>query len=266
MAAKSIVDKIATPNGALTAMRTGSGPRDVLIVHSLLTDWTAFEPVLPWLSERFRVTLLNLPGFHGSAPVEAGIENYAERLATAFDGFDLAPDTTILANGFGGTAVLAMALSHSQRFGKMVLSDVAAGFPPEGRQAFEIMAAKVEAAGLASIATIASNRVFHAAYLAEHPEAVEERRRVLMEVQPRAFIAACRSLTIADLAPQLPSIANPALVVCGEFDAATPPVLCRLVAEGLPNARYLELAGCGHCPPLEQPGAFIGAIADFIGS
>jgi 3-oxoadipate enol-lactonase len=263
MVSESGLKKISTPDGTLTAMQAGAG-RDVLIVHSLLTDWTAFVPVLPWLAGRFRTTLLNLPGFHGSAPVEAGIGNYGERLAAVFDGFGLAPDTTVIANGFGGTAVLAMALTHGTRFGKMILSDVAAGFPPEGRQAFEIMAAKVEAEGLASIAAIAARRVFHAAYLEVRPDAEEERRRVLLQVQPEAFIAACRSLTKAALTHSLASIANPALVICGELDAATPPALCRLVAEGLPDARYVELPQCGHCPPLEQPDVFIAAIKDFI--
>jgi pimeloyl-ACP methyl ester carboxylesterase len=264
MAPVSGLNKISTPDGSLTAMQAGAG-RDVLIVHSLLTDWTAFQPVLPWLAGRFRVSLVNLPGFHGSAPVEAGIENYGERLAMAFDGFGLAPDTTIIANGFGGTAVLAMALTHGTRFGNMILSDVAAGFPPEGRQAFEIMAGKVETEGLGSIATIAAKRVFHAAYLEAHPEAEEERRRVLLLIQPKAFVAACRSLTKAALTHSLPSITNPALVICGELDAATPPALCRLLAEGLPDARYVELPRCGHCPPLEQPEDFIAAIRDFIG-
>jgi pimeloyl-ACP methyl ester carboxylesterase len=263
MAPLSGLRQISTPDGSLTAIQAGSGP-GVLIVHSLLTDWTAFEPVLPWLAGRFRVTLVNLPGFHGSAPVEAGIENYGERLATAFDGFGLAPDTTIIANGFGGTAVLAMALTHGNRFGKMILSDVAAGFPPEGRQAFEVMAGKVEGEGLGSIAEIAAKRVFHAAYLEAHPEAVDERRRILLKVQPEAFVAACRSLTKAALTNSLPSVANPALVICGELDAATPPALCRLLAEGLPDARYIELPKCGHCPPLEQPEVFIAAIKAFI--
>jgi 3-oxoadipate enol-lactonase len=170
--------KISTPDGLLTAMQVGSGP-DILIVHSLLTDWTAFEPVLPWLAGRFRVTLVNLPGFHGSAPVPAGIENYGDRVFAAFGAFGLGPETIVMANGFGGTVALAMALSHGRNFGKLVLSDVAAGFPPEGRQAFEIMAGKVEKEGLASVATIAANRVFHAAYLAARPEAVDDRRRVL---------------------------------------------------------------------------------------
>jgi pimeloyl-ACP methyl ester carboxylesterase len=26
----------------------------------------------------------------------------------------------------------------------------------------------------------------------------------------------------------------------------------------------VELSGCGHCPPLEQPQAFLAAIKDFI--
>jgi pimeloyl-ACP methyl ester carboxylesterase len=36
------------------------------------------------------------------------------------------------------------------------------------------------------------------------------------------------------------------------------------MAEAIPGARYIELRGCGHCPPLEQPQAFIDAIADFV--
>jgi pimeloyl-ACP methyl ester carboxylesterase len=36
------------------------------------------------------------------------------------------------------------------------------------------------------------------------------------------------------------------------------------MAENIPDARYIELPGCGHCPPLEQPQAFIDAVADFI--
>jgi 3-oxoadipate enol-lactonase len=256
--------KISTPDGSLTAMQVGSGP-DILIIHSLLTDWTAFEPVLPWLAGRFRVTLVNLPGFHGSSPVPAGIENYGDRVFSAFAAFGLGPETIVMANGFGGTVALAMALSHGRNFGKLVLSDVAGGFPPEGREAFEIMAAKVEKEGLASVAAIAASRVFHAAYLKARPEAVDDRRRVLLQVNPQAFIAACRTLTAVDLVPRLKTIGNSALVLCGELDAATPPPLCRLVAESLPEARYVELPGCGHCPPLEQPEAFIAAAGEFIG-
>lgn len=248
--------------GRVTAVQTGSGP-DCLIVHSLLADRSAFDPVVPWLAQRFRVTLVNLPGFHGSECIPAGIEGYADRIATVFDG-GLSRDTVVIGNGFGGTVAVAMALRHGQRFGKLVLSDVAVGFPPEGRKAFEVMASKVESEGIGSVATIAANRVYHEAYLKQHPDAVEERRRVLMGIAPEGFIAACRSLMTADLTPQLGAIRNATRVVCGELDAATPPPLCRLLAEKIPGATYVELPKCGHCPPLEQPQAFIGAIERFL--
>jgi pimeloyl-ACP methyl ester carboxylesterase len=57
----------------------------------------------------------------------------------------------------------------------------------------------------------------------------------------------------------------PTLVVCGEFDQATPPVLNKAIADKVAGARYVELPGCGHCPPLEQPQAFLAAIKDFVG-
>jgi len=253
----------AFADGRLTAVQTGAGP-DLLVIHSLLADRTAFDPVLPWLAARFRVTLVNLPGFHGSACIAPGIETYADHLAQVFAPGGLGRDTTILGNGFGGTVALAMALRHGEKFGKLVLSDVAAGFPPEGRKAFEVMASKVEQEGLGSVATISANRVFHAAYLAAHPEAIEDRRRVLMGIAPDGFIAACRSLMTADLTPQLGAVSNATRVICGELDAATPPALCRLLAEKIPGASYVELPTCGHCPPLEQPEAFIAAIADFL--
>ena len=31
------------------------------------------------------------------------------------------------------------------------------------------------------------------------------------------------------------------------------------------GARYVELPGCGHCPPLEQPQAFLAALKEFVG-
>jgi 3-oxoadipate enol-lactonase len=41
--------------------------------------------------------------------------------------------------------------------------------------------------------------------------------------------------------------------------------LSKEIANSVAGATYVELAGCGHCPPLEQPDAFLGAIGDFIG-
>lgn len=258
-------DQLTAGHGALTAVRTGEG-RDLVVLHSLLSDRHAFDPVLPALSAKHRVTLINLPGFHGSQPTMlALLDAYVAAIEDGFDEFGLGSDAILIGNGFGGTVALAFALAHPERISKLVLSDAAASFPPEGRSAFAVMAAKVAEAGLGSIAEIAAKRVFSPGYLAAHPEKIEERKNVLLKIDPKAFQAACKILQEADLTPLLHRLHVPTLVVCGEFDQATPPPLNKQIADKVAGARYVELPGCGHCPPLEQPEQFLAAIRQFVG-
>lgn len=254
---------LVSADGTITAVRTGVGP-DLVVVHSLLADRTAFDAVVPTLAQRHRVTLVNLPGFHDSRPISAGIASYAAFLVHAFDAFAIAPDAVLLGNGFGGTVALAFAQMHPERVGRLVLCDVAASFPEEGKQAFRVMAEKVKAGGLGEIATIAANRVYHAAYVAARPEAIEERRRVLLAIEPKAFVAACQTLVDCDLMPGLGAMRVPTLVLFGALDQATPPPLNRCIAAGIPGAQAIELPACGHCPPLEKPEAFLSAVSEFL--
>jgi 3-oxoadipate enol-lactonase len=257
------LEQLTAAHGALTAVRTGQG-RDLVVLHSLLTDHAAFDSVLPALAEKFRATLFNLPGFHGSQPVLAVMDAYVARLEDGFEEFDISNDAILIGNGFGGTVALAFALAHPDRLAKLVLCDAAAGFPDEGKQAFRLMADKVADEGLGAIADIAARRVHSAPYLESHPQAVEERRAALMEIDPRAFGAACAVLMKTDLVPLLYRLKVPTLVVCGALDQATPPPLNKEIAAKVPGARFVELPDCGHCPPLEQPQAFLAAIKDFV--
>ncbi len=259
------LEQLTAGHGALTAVRTGQGG-DLVILHSLLADRHAFDPVLPQLAAKHRVTLFNLPGFHGSRPLALALmDAYVAAIEGGFQEFGIASDAVLIGNGFGGTVALAFALAHSERISKLVLSDAAARFPPEGRKQFEAMAQTVAEGGLGAIAEIAARRVFSPAYLAAHPEKINERKDVLLKIDPKAFDAACRILQQTDLVPLLHRLTVPTLVVCGEFDQATPPPLNKEIANKVPGARYIEVPGCGHCPPLEQPEGFIAAIKDFLG-
>lgn len=259
------LERLSAGRGALTAVRTGEG-RDLVLLHSLFADRHAFDPVLPTLAAKHRVTLFNLPGFHGSQPAMLALmDAYLAVIEDGFDEFGITKDSVLIGNGFGGTVALAFALAHPERISKLVVSDAAAGFPPEGREAFAVMAQKVADGGLGSIAEIAAKRVFSPAYLSAHPEKMEERKKVLMGIEPKAFQAACRILQETDLVPLLHHMKVPTIVVCGEFDQATPPALNKQIVEKVPGAKYVELPGCGHCPPLEQAEQFLAAIKDFVG-
>ncbi len=258
-------ENLSAGRGALTAVRTGSGP-DIAILHSLLADRHAFDPVLPKLAEKHRVTLFNLPGFHGSQPpVLALMDAYVASIQDGFQEFGLAPDTILIGNGFGGTIALAFAIAHPESISKLIVCDAAAQFPPQGKDQFAAMAQKVADGGLGSIAEVAAKRVFSPGYLAAHPEKIEERKAVLLGIAPAAFQAACKILQETDLVPLLSHVRVPTLVICGSEDQATPPALNRQIAEGVAGSNYVELPGCGHCPPLEQPEKFISAIAEFAG-
>lgn len=259
------LEQLSAGRGALTAVRTGEG-RDLVLLHSLFADRHAFDTVLPTLAAKHRVTLFNLPGFHGSQPAMLALmDAYLAVIEDGFDEFGITKDSVLIGNGFGGTVALAFALAHPERISKLVVSDAAAGFPPEGREAFAVMAQKVADGGLGSIAEIAAKRVFSPAYLSAHPEKIEERKKVLMGIDPKAFQAACRILQETDLVPLLHHMKVPTIVVCGEFDQATPPALNKQIVEKVPGAKYVELPGCGHCPPLEQAEQFLAAIKDFVG-
>ena len=128
------MQQLSAGHGALTAVRTGAGP-DLVVLHSLLSDRHAFDPVLPALAAKHRVTLINLPGFHGSQPTPLALmDAYVAAVEDGFQEFAVANDAILIGNGFGGTVALAFALAHPERISKLLLSDAAACFPPEGRK------------------------------------------------------------------------------------------------------------------------------------
>jgi proline iminopeptidase len=67
-----------------------------------------------------------------------------------------------------------------------------------------------------------------------------------------------------DLLAGVDVVHAPALVTGSEFDVTVPSASMRLVAEALPNARYLEFEGVGHFPDVEAPERFSAAVTEFL--
>ena len=87
------LQQLSAGRGALTAVRTGEG-RDLVLLHSLLADRYAFDPVLPTLAAKHRVTLFNLPGFYGSQPAMLALmDAYLAVIEDGFDEFGIAKDS-----------------------------------------------------------------------------------------------------------------------------------------------------------------------------
>jgi 3-oxoadipate enol-lactonase len=241
----------------------GAGPH-LLLLHSLLTEMTVFDLVLPKLAEKHRVTRINLPGFGASSPVVLNtVADHADHVVRVMDALELPTDTTVFGNGFGAFVALEIAIRHGNRFGKLIVADCLAAFPEPARLPFRVMAEKVSNDGMKAVLDTAIGRMFPPAFAQAHANVIAERKTKLAAVDHQCFARACSALASMDLTSALQRISNPALVMCGALDQTTPPALARQLAEGIRTARYEEVAGSGHCPMLEQPRAVVQKIGSF---
>jgi 3-oxoadipate enol-lactonase len=244
----------------------GAGP-PVVLVHSLLTGPEAFDEVARSLARRHLVHRVSLPGFGRSEPLplpDPTIDDLADHLAAALAALDAGPATVVLGNGLGGFVVAAMAIRHGAGLGSMILSNSGAAFSPERTAAFATMSSLVTDGGMGAVVDVAVRRIFPEPYLEANPHVIGERRRVLEEVDPTAFAAACRALAATDLRSSLRRIVNRTLVVVGEEDATTPPEMGQELAAGIPDSSIAVIAGCGHCPQLQAPAALLESIEAFV--
>lgn len=76
-----------------------------------------------------------------------------------------------------------------------------------------------------------------------------------------AVLAAARDL---DLTPELGHITAPTLVIRGERDSARTPAHTAALLSGIPEARAVEMSGCGHSPMIEQPDRFAALVNDHL--
>jgi 3-oxoadipate enol-lactonase len=239
--------------------------RDLVLLHSLLSDRTSFEPLAARIAEQRRLILVNLPGFGTSPSAGPALGEHADAIAGLFDDLALPPTTDILGNGLGGFVALHLAIRHGEKFERMVLVGSGIAFPDAGRATFRGLADKVEQSGTGVVATVAMRRMFPDAFIAAHPEVVAGREAVFRGIDVAVFAAACRALAALDLAPELPKVRNPTLIVVGTEDQATPPALGQALADRLTDARLTLLPGLGHCPHIQDPDAFVAAIGPFLG-
>ena len=254
---------MTSDKSTLAVVQTGKG-RDLVLLHSLLSDRTAFDRIAPRLANERRVWLVNLPGFGASAPAGPGLDDVADRIAGELPKLGLSRDADLLGNGFGGFVAVALAVRHGGLFDRLVLVDTGAAIPPQGKDAFEAMAQRVEAGGMAAVLSVALQRMFPDDFLAANPTIAGERKATLRAARPENFAAACRALAQFDARSALASIRNPTLVVVGLRDTATPPALSYELANGIAGAKLIELPHCGHSPHIQDPEGFWQAIKPFL--
>ena len=251
-------------DGARVDVEQIGGGRDLVLLHSLLTDRSAFDRVVPQLAQRRRLWLVNLPGYGGSSPAGDTIEDYAERIAALFEVLNLSRDTDVLGNGFGGFIAVALAARHGERIRRLIAAPALAAFPEPAKQPLRALAERVAREGMTGALEVAIRRMFPEPFIAANPGIVEERKQALAKADPACFRTACLALASLDLSAVLKKINHQTLVMVGSEDATTPPALARELAAKIPDAEFRQIDGCGHCPQIENPALFVQTVEAFL--
>lgn len=250
-----------TERGPVSYGEHGSGP-PIALFHSLLTDRTAFDPVLDGLPGKSLT--FDLPGFGATAP-ETDIDGFADSMAAAISTVcDGEIPVTVVGNGLGAFVALGVATRHPELVRRLLLVGCGATFPEEAKPAFANMAGLVDEGGMHAVTPVALRRIFTEEYLDEHPEAAAERGEVLARTDPKAFVTACLALRSVDFTGAAPDVDMPVLIVVGDSDAATPPAMAAELDLLLPDSRVVVLAGIAHAPQLQDPAGFLAAVNEFL--
>src|SRR5512133_2094151 len=85
------------------------------------------------------------------------------------------------------------------------------------------------------------------------------------ETGPEAFVRQQRAIIgRPDSRPGLGAIGCPTLVLVGDGDQLTPPELSAEIADGIPGARLVVVAGSGHLSPLGPPEQVTKALVEWL--
>lgn len=239
-----------------------SGPREapaVVLVNSLGTDFRIWEEVAAALSRAWRVIVYDKRG-HGLSEVPPGpyaISDFTNDLIALADHVGL-PRFSLVGLSIGGLIGQDIAVRAPERLAALVLADTA---PKVGSaESWNARITAVREGGLAAIADPVMERWFTPAFHRERPDDLAGWRNALLRQPAEGYIATCEALSVADLTETSASIAVPTLAVVGDGDLSTPPDLVRAMAERIPGASFALIEGCGHIPPVEQPGRLLALI------
>ncbi|MDA8020621.1 MAG: alpha/beta hydrolase [Thermoanaerobaculia bacterium] len=238
----------------------------VVLVHGLsdqgVGDW---RHVVPGLARRYRVLVLDLPGFARSDKGDHhySFERYGELLHWLIEERAVGP-VTLVGHSLGG----ALALFHADRWpndvSRLILVDTAGVLH---RTAYLKYVASLRGTGIFSKSPdLREGLNDFIGWLLEATEklpgtdrlgqilADRKLRRRYLRSDPSAVAGA--AMTEVDFSQRLHLIEQPTLVIWGEDDDVAPVRTGQVLSARLPDVRMRILPDVGHAPMLESPEAF----------
>lgn len=258
----------STSSTTSTAGEAARAARTLVLLNPFPFDQRIWaDNVQAFLAAGHHVVTADYPGFVGEAPPEVGlsIDGIADRWVEELGKRRIDPVTVVLAGlSMGGYVALSIAARFPGTIGALVLADTRAAAD----------SATARAGREAALATLSNPAEGVDAYLAsslprllrpQAPAQVRQRTHALAIRRAEALTAGIVALRERpDRTANLAGVRVPTLVIVGAEDGISPPAEMRAMADAIPGARFVEIAGAGHLSNLEQPAAFNRAVNEFV--
>lgn len=233
----------------------------LVFLNSLGTDLRMWDAVCARLPKEWATLRMDKRG-HGlseTAPEGYGIPDLAKDVLAAIDhaGIERA---VIVGCSIGGLIAQHIALMAPERVIGLVLSNTAPQLGPAEGWLSRIEA--IRSKGMTAMAEGILPRWFGPDFLT-HPDAALW-RTMLARTDQDGYIATCTAIAGTDITARLSEITQPALVIAGKHDLATPPTVVEALARALPRADFMMFETTGHLPAIETPDAFTQALVRFV--
>lgn len=234
----------------------GEGPPLVLL-HPGIADLRVWEPVWPALTESFRCVRYDFRGYGGS-PLPTAPFHWVDDLLAVIDHFGI-DSAHVVGNSQGGSTALAAAVAHPQRVRSLVLLGSSVnGYPwpssPVDAEVEQRFGAAIAAGDEEAIVDL----MLDLWCAAGHDDLVRELVRSGVKAGPAEQFQ-------ADLGPtfdHLGEIAVPTTLLLGERDFPPLNAVIELMAEKIPGARLVRVAGVDHLPSLRVPDLVVQLIRE----
>ncbi|KAF0206197.1 MAG: pimelyl-acyl-carrier protein methyl ester [Gallionellaceae bacterium] len=245
---------------------SGSGAPLVLL-HGWGMHGGVWADVAQKLAVDFQVHSVDLPGNGASAALpETNLDALVQVLSVRFG-----EPLSVCGWSLGGQVALHWAAREPDKVRRLILVASTPCFAEREDWAFGMESAVLEKFA-------AELEVNHAAtlrrFISLQLRGSENERELLMLLRERLFsrgepdMGALRGgldiLRDADQRAELQCIRQPTLVVAGERDKLTVPAASHYMAQAMPTARMVEVAGAAHAPFLSHAEIFVEHVKRFL--
>jgi 3-oxoadipate enol-lactonase len=245
----------------------GGGDTAVVMLHGVGGGKAAWQGQLESFARAgYRAVAWDAPGYGGSPAIDpydmAGLARSLERLLDAL----VAPRVVLLGHSMGGMLAQEAAVAFPGKLAGLVLSATSPAFgKPDGewQQAFLRQRLGPLDAGR-TMADLAPALVGGMVGPDPDPAGVRLAIEAMSRVPGETYRKALTAIVGFDRRAALGAMAMPVLAVAGEHDATAPPAVMEKMAQKIPGAEYVRLAGCGHLASLERPRAFDDAVLGWL--